>query len=144
MTESERYMSILRSAMRVLGMQHRELAKKLGWNPSYLSRLFNGVIDLKVDHLPQLVKGVGLEMQEFLRLAYPESSVPLSRAADSLRGVFPHVALSQPTAAQSDSVPAPEVKRTITISEDELEKKIEEKLENAVRKALLNVLSGRG
>ena len=52
MTESERYMSILRSAMRVLGMQHRELAKKLGWNPSYLSRLFNGVIDLKVDHLP--------------------------------------------------------------------------------------------
>src|SRR5258705_13818248 len=94
MTESERYMSILRSAMRVLGMQHRELAKKLGWNPSYLSRLFNGVIDLKVDHLPQLVKGVGLEMQEFLRLAYPESLVPLSRAAESLRGVFPHVAPS--------------------------------------------------
>jgi transcriptional regulator with XRE-family HTH domain len=143
MTESERYMSILRSAMRVLGMQHRELAKKLGWNPSYLSRLFNGVIDLKVDHLPQLVKGVGLEMQEFLRLAYPESSIPLSRAAESLRGVFPHVASSPGSTGLSDSSASPDVKRTITISEDELEKKIEEKLENAVRKALLNVLSGR-
>jgi len=142
MTESERYMSILRSAMRVLGMQHRELDKKLGWNPSYLSRLFNGVIDLKVDHLPQLVKGVGLEMQEFLRLAYPESLIPLSRAAESLRGVFPHVAPS-PGSGLGDSAPTPEVKRTITITEDELEKKIEEKLENAVRKALLNVLSGR-
>lgn len=142
MTESERYMSILRSAMRVLGMQHRELAKKLGWNPSYLSRLFNGVIDLKVDHLPQLVKGVGLEMQEFLRLAYPEASAPLSRAAESLRGVFPHVAPT-PGSSVSDLPGSPEVKRTITISEDELEKKIEEKLENAVRKALLNVLSGR-
>lgn len=142
MTESERYMSILRSAMRVLGMQHRELAKKLGWNPSYLSRLFNGVIDLKVDHLPQLVKGVGLEMQEFLRLAYPEAATPLSRAAESLRGVFPHVAAT-PGSVSADVGGAPEVKRTITISEDELEKKIEEKLENAVRKALLNVLSGR-
>lgn len=94
--ESERLMSLLRKAMRMLDIKHRDLAVRMGVSPSYLSRLFHGVIDLKVDQLVRIVEALGLRPGEFFRLAYPDDAEPPSDAALALSGLMPERAAGRP------------------------------------------------
>lgn len=82
-------MSLLRKAMRMLDIKHRDLAMRMGVSPSYLSRLFHGVIDLKLDQLVRIVEALGLRPAEFFRMAYPDLAEPPSPVASSLRGLMP-------------------------------------------------------
>jgi len=83
--EVQRLINILRTAMRVLGVTNRDIERKLGLSPSYLSRLFSGGIELKAEHLVQIPKAMGLQPAEFFHLAYPRRVQPGSRAAEQLR-----------------------------------------------------------
>lgn len=116
-SESERLMSLLRKAMRMLDVKHRDLAKRLGVSPSYLSRLFHGVIDLKVDQLVRIVEALGLHPGEFFRMAYAEDSQPPTPAAAALRGLVPEGAVLQPSASSA----AP-----VYVTAEEVERKIED------------------
>jgi transcriptional regulator with XRE-family HTH domain len=116
-SESERLMSLLRKAMRMLDVKHRDLAKRLGVSPSYLSRLFHGVIDLKVDQLVRIVEALGLQPGEFFRMAFPEDSQPLTPAAAALRGLVPEGAVPQSSASSA----AP-----VYVTAEEVERKIED------------------
>jgi transcriptional regulator with XRE-family HTH domain len=116
-SESERLMSLLRKAMRMLDVKHRDLAKRLGVSPSYLSRLFHGVIDLKVDQLVRIVEALGLRPGEFFRMAYPEDAEPFTPAAAALRGLVPEGA-----ALQSSASPA----APVYVTAEEVERKIED------------------
>ncbi len=82
--EVQRLINILRTAMRVLGVTNREVERKLGQSPSYLSRVFSGGIELKAEHLIHIPKAMGMEPAEFFQLAYPKQVEP-SRAAKQLR-----------------------------------------------------------
>jgi len=86
--EVQRLITILRTTMRILGVTNRDIERKLGLSPSYLSRLYSGGIELKAEHLINISKAMGLEPAEFFHLAYPRRSQPGSRAAEQLREVL--------------------------------------------------------
>jgi transcriptional regulator with XRE-family HTH domain len=132
-TESERLLELLRKAMRMLDVRHRELAKRLKVSPSYLSRLFNGGIDLKVEHLVRMINALGLQPSEFFRMAYPDTAVQPSRAAAALRGLLPDASAPLPSAPM---FPAPPV--TLTAEE------VERKIETTVRKLFSEFARGAG
>jgi transcriptional regulator with XRE-family HTH domain len=117
-SESERLMSLLRKAMRMLDVKHRDLARRLGVSPSYLSRLFHGVIDLKVDQLVRIVEALGLGPGEFFRMAYPEDAPAPSPAAAALRGLVPEAGALQPAAAPAAT--------PVYVTAEEVERKIED------------------
>jgi transcriptional regulator with XRE-family HTH domain len=83
--EVQRLITILRTAMRILGVTNREVERKLGMSPSYLSRVFSGGIELKAEHLILIPKAMGLEPAEFFQLAYPRRTVASSRASAQLQ-----------------------------------------------------------
>ncbi|HKH49397.1 MAG TPA: helix-turn-helix transcriptional regulator [Thermoanaerobaculia bacterium] len=109
---------VLTTAMRILDISNREIEKRLQMSPSYLSRLFNGLIELRMEHLLAISRAIGLTPAEFFSLAYPKRSAPPSEAALRLRRVLQE--LSPPPAPPPPSSPAPALRA------DEIERKIEE------------------
>ena len=76
---------MLKTAMKVLGFTNRDVERKLGLSGSYLSRLFSGMIDLKVDHVVAISKVVGIEPEEMFQIAFPRKRKAPSAAAVRLR-----------------------------------------------------------
>ena len=109
--EVERLIRVLTTAMRILDISNREVERRLNLSPSSLSRLFNGLIELRAEHLLAISRAIGLKPAEFFYLAYPKRPDPPSDAALQLRKVLQELS---PSPAQSS--------RT---SDEELEKKIQ-------------------
>jgi hypothetical protein len=65
--ETEHVLNVLRTAMRVLGFRNRDIERKLGASPGYLSRAME------------------LEPGEIFRAAYPVPATPPSDAAAQIR-----------------------------------------------------------
>jgi transcriptional regulator with XRE-family HTH domain len=109
--EVERLLSVLRVAMRMLDVSNREIEKRLGLSYGYLSRLFSGSIELRVEHILQILEVLGLTPSEFFQLAYPRRPAPPSESATRLRELIEGL------------VPAPPEERPPLrdISTDELE-----------------------
>ncbi len=114
----ERLIRVLTTAMRILGLSNREIEKRLHLSPSYLSRLFNGLIELRAEHLLSISRAIGLTPAELFQLAYPRRSDPPCEAALQLRRVLQEL---QPAA------PSPQVLR-----EDEMERRIEETVQRVL------------
>ena len=81
-------LTVLKTAMRVLGFSNRDIERKLGLSSSYLSRLFSGVIELRFEHVVDIAKAMGLELEEVLYFAYPYPKQPPSAAAIRLRDMM--------------------------------------------------------
>lgn len=124
--ESERLMSLLRKAMRMLDIKHRDLAVRMGVSPSYLSRLFHGVIDLKLDQLVRIVEALGLRPGEFFRLAYPDDAEPPSDAAVALSGLAPEKAGRPEPPVGLPVAPSARVTAPAYVTAEEVERQIEE------------------
>ncbi|HEX3130816.1 MAG TPA: helix-turn-helix transcriptional regulator [Thermoanaerobaculia bacterium] len=86
--EIQRLMHVLRVAMRMLDVSNRDVEKKLGLSYGYLSRLFAGNIELKVEHVLQILDVLGLTPAEFFQLAYPRRNTPPSEAAERLHSIL--------------------------------------------------------
>jgi transcriptional regulator with XRE-family HTH domain len=74
--------------MRMLDVSNRDVEKKLGLSYGYLSRLFAGSIELKIEHILQIVQVLGLTPAEFFQLAYPRRNTPPSDSALRLRALL--------------------------------------------------------
>jgi transcriptional regulator with XRE-family HTH domain len=111
--EVERLIRVLTTAMRILDLSNREIEKRLHLSPSYLSRLFNGLIELRAEHLLAISRAIGLTPAEFFHLAYPKRTEPPSEAALQLRRVLQEL--------QPPPPPAPP-----SLRDDELERRIQE------------------
>lgn len=86
--EIKRLLNVLRTAMKILDITNREVEKKLGLSYGYLSRLFAGAIELKMEHILEICGAIGLRPAEFFHLAYPRVPVPGTPAATKLRDVL--------------------------------------------------------
>ncbi|HEY4588936.1 MAG TPA: helix-turn-helix transcriptional regulator [Thermoanaerobaculia bacterium] len=64
-------MNLVKVCLRILGVSNRELARRLGMSPSYVSKLLSGSSELRLDHLVRICKVTGVEPGEFFALAYP-------------------------------------------------------------------------
>lgn len=65
-----------------------DIEKALGLSYGYLSRLFSGSIELKVEHSFQILEVLGLTPAEFFHLAYPRKPSPPSEASKRMRGIL--------------------------------------------------------
>jgi transcriptional regulator with XRE-family HTH domain len=83
--EVRRLRTMLKTAMKVLGFTNRDVERKLGLSGSYLSRLFSGMIDLKVDHVVSIARVIGVEPEELFQLAFPRKRKAPSAGALRLR-----------------------------------------------------------
>jgi transcriptional regulator with XRE-family HTH domain len=79
---------ILKAAIGSLGFSLREVERRLGLSRGYLSRLFAGEMDLKVDHVVEIAGVLGVEPEEIFRLAFPPSRADPNLAAARLRETF--------------------------------------------------------
>lgn len=110
--ETEHVIQILKTAMRVLGFTNREVEQKLGVSGGYLTRLFNGTMELRFEHVVDIARAIGLEPEEVFHLAYPQPRNPPTDSAQRLRDMFPNVpptafeVQSEPTSAESSSLSA--------------------------------------
>jgi transcriptional regulator with XRE-family HTH domain len=86
--EVRRLLHVLKTSMKVLGFNNRDVERKLGLSGSYLSRLFSGLIELRVEHIVDIGRSIGVEPEEIFQLAFPRKSRPASAAAARLREVL--------------------------------------------------------
>ncbi len=91
--ETKRLVSLIKVTLRILGLSNREVARRLGMSPSYLSKLLSGAADIRLDHVVRICKAAGMEPAEFFGLAYPLSaprtSVTQGRLREMLQGIVP-------------------------------------------------------
>lgn len=123
--EIQRLLQVLRVAMRILDVSNRDIEKKLGLSYGYLSRLFSGSIELKVEHILLILDVLGLTPAEFFQLAYPRKPSPPSEAAARMRTILDGFSPIRP----EERPPAGE------LSPDELEKTVSKVLQKLLRDA---------
>ena len=122
-------MTVLRTAIRLLGLTNREVERRLGMTPSYLGRIFGGSIELKVEHVLAIARAMGLAPAELFELAYPRRPDPPTEAAKTIRKLLRDMQPPEPEARPA----------SVTITDEELQQKIQE----SVRQALRDLAGGR-
>jgi hypothetical protein len=133
--ETRRLLDVLRLAIRVLGYSNREVERKIGTSGSYLSRLFSGLIELKVDHVAEVSRAIGLEPEEVFQLAFPKRRKEASLAAARVQD-----ALADPRTGIFEAAPEGMGKA----GPDEPASDLEQALEKMMAKALQRVLGRMG
>ena len=63
----------------------RDIERQLGLCPSYLSRLFAGAIELRLQHILDITQALRLRPDEFFRIAFPKPPDPPSEAFTRLQ-----------------------------------------------------------
>ena len=123
--EIQRLLQVLRVSMRILDVSNRDIEKKLGLSYGYLSRLFAGAIELKVEHILQILEVLGFTPAEFFHLAYPRRSSPPSESVARIRAILdgfgPIAPEERPPSGELDP--------------DELEKMVSKVLQKVLREA---------
>lgn len=96
--ETERIIRMLRTALRLLGFTNREIERRLGYTPSYLTRLFSGQIELRFEHIVDIVNAMGMTAEEFFQFAYPARQGERSEQAMQLNEVLEELRPAPPRA----------------------------------------------
>lgn len=122
--ETDHMLTMLKTAMRVLGYTNRDVERHLGLSSSYLSRLFSGMIELKFQHIVDIARAIGMEPEEILYLAYPHPKNPPTEAATRIRTL-----IGSPATAAVPSSPAPPSAPNMPT-----QKEIEEMMTKTIRK----------
>jgi transcriptional regulator with XRE-family HTH domain len=118
--ETQRLVNLLKAMLRILGFSHREIARRLGMSPSYLSKLFSGVSELRLDHVIRICRAANLEPAEFFSLAYPRQPEGNSLAARKLRELLQAVQLQQPSKPQTTLEEEKQMEETLRTMLDRL------------------------
>ena len=83
--EEVRYvLDALKSAIKILGHTVRDIENKLRYSHGYLSRVFSGTIELKMEHVIDIARALEVEPEELLAFVYPTLKDPASPAAYEL------------------------------------------------------------
>jgi transcriptional regulator with XRE-family HTH domain len=111
--ESQRLLLVLKQAMKVLGFINRDVEAKLGLSGSYLSRLFAGIIELRVAHVVDIARVIGLEPEEIFQIAFPRKDKPSSVAAAHVWEALGAKTPAPPEKPPEDQGVAPELERVM-------------------------------
>ena len=83
--QTKRLIFVLKSAIRAGGLTLKELEKRLGVSPAYLTRLFSGQIPMRVDQVAEIAEVAGLDPDEIFRLAFPAVQKPVTPEMEVVR-----------------------------------------------------------
>lgn len=117
-SETQRLVSLLKVCLKILGVTNREVARRMGMSPSYISKLFSGASELRLDHVIRICRAADLNPAEFFALAYPRQPAGASPAAFKLREML-----------QSLQPPPSSPRPAESLSEDQLQGMLKETLE---------------
>lgn len=74
----------LKLAIQALGYSMRNIEHRLKVSDGYLSRIFLGAIELKIEHIIAIAKALGMAPEELMAFIYPTPKDPISPAAYQL------------------------------------------------------------
>lgn len=100
--ETVRLIDLLKVCLKILGVSHREVARRLEMSPSYVSKLFSGSSEMRLDHVIRICEAVKLEPSEFFALAYPLPEKKASPALARLREVFRSMPQTPPPSVKEE------------------------------------------
>ena len=99
--QTARLSQVLKTAIGALGFSLREVERRLGLSRGYLTRLFAGEMDLKIDHVVDIAGVLGVEPEEIFHLAFPIPQNEPTHAVARLREAFGATAPAAQPAAMS-------------------------------------------
>lgn len=117
--EIQRLVSVLQTLIRILDLPNREIERRLGLSPSYLTRIFNGYVEVRLEHILSISRAIGLKPGEFFEFAYPQPPEEPSASAREIRGVLAHIQPARPAPPKSAT----------PLTEQEIDRLLEEKLQ---------------
>lgn len=103
--EIQRILDVMQTLLRVLDLSNREIERRLSLSPSYLTRVFTGYVEVKLEHILSIARAMGLTPAEFFEFAYPETSEPPSEAAKTIRARLSKLQPSRPAGAHAPMPP---------------------------------------
>ena len=115
-----RILDLLRTLIRILGLSNREIERRVGFSPSYLSRLFGNYLELKYEHVLEISRALGITPREFFELAYPDNAEPPTESMKRIRTVLQNMQPSRPVEVPQKAAPG--------LSAEEVERRIQEAL----------------
>ena len=74
--EVTRLLNVLRTLLRMLGISNREVERRSGLSAVTVTRVFNGQVEAKIEHLLAMARAAGLGYGELFHFAYPERFDP--------------------------------------------------------------------
>lgn len=81
----EGVLSLLKRAIRSSGLSQKEVDRRIGVQPGYLSQVMIGRLDLKLKHLLRAIEAIGVEPVGFFQLAFPLDKDAAASSGDLLR-----------------------------------------------------------
>lgn len=122
----ERVLKTLKSSIRLAGTTNRAVEQELELSGGYLSRLLNGPIELKVEHVFEITQALGLYPMELFYLALGDIPYPPSEAMQRITAYMPN--FHHPREPKPD--------KPFVLDTDLLKKRIADAVAAAVREAL--------
>jgi len=93
----------LKLAIQGLGFSLRDIEKKMKVSDGYLSRVFLGTIELKMEHILDMAKALQMAPEELMAFVYPTPREPVSPTAAQLWKRVGVVPAGAPGASQKPS-----------------------------------------
>lgn len=106
--EIQRILEVTQTLLRVLDLSNREIERRLNLSPSYLTRVFTGYVEVKLEHVLDIARAMGLAPAEFFAFVYPELPEPPSEAATTIRNRLTQLQPSKPAPALAPYSPSRE------------------------------------
>ncbi|HEX9941819.1 MAG TPA: helix-turn-helix transcriptional regulator [Thermoanaerobaculia bacterium] len=82
--EIARVLERLKIAIRSLGYSFRDVEKRLRVSDGYLSRVFLGSIELKMEHIIGIARALEMAPEELVAFVYPKAKEPMSPTTHEL------------------------------------------------------------
>lgn len=109
--EVTRLLNVLRTLLRMLGISNREVERRSGLNAVTVTRVFNGQVEAKIEHLLAIARAAGLEYGELFYFVYPDrfdprTASPAARTIHSmLEGLHPSKSRLGPPPEEKPPIP---------------------------------------
>jgi len=124
--EIARIAAALRTAIRLSGISHRQVERELGLSTGYLTRILAGQVELRVRHVLDVCRVIGLPPDRFFAALFPPQDGPesMSRLERGLAQLHPPPGRPAPLPGDSSearSKPVSELLRRLRQAMEDLE-----------------------
>lgn len=110
--EIQRVLSLLKRAIRSSGMSQKEVDRKIGVQPGYLSQVMIGRLDLKLKHLLRALEAIEVDPGGFFNLAFPGDRANRPAGGDVL-SLLPSGVAQPPAQASTETGADTEFQRLV-------------------------------